>query len=178
MKPTSFFTRPAFLMLYLILTFSAPWKDTVEEGASENEFIIVRIHFKNQADLNQLAELLDIWEVNHEEHYLVAYINHAEYVEFTSDGYPVVFDQELTSKINQETQLLPGQSAGIPGFPCYRTVEGTYSSLGDLAAAHPTLTSWIDIGDSWNKSTSGGANGYDIQTLVLTNSKTPGPKPR
>ncbi|MEZ4615683.1 MAG: hypothetical protein R2867_09240 [Caldilineaceae bacterium] len=49
------------------------------------------------------------------------------------------------------------QSAGIPGFPCYRTVEETYADLQDLATSHPTLARWVDIGDSWDKSTAGGA---------------------
>jgi len=150
----------------------------VEERTTEKEFIIVRIDFENQAELIQLASRLDIWEVNHEERYVVAYLNHTEYVEFSSAGYALVIDQELTSKINQEIQLLPGQTAGIPGFPCYRTVEETYFSLSELAAAHPNLVSWIDIGDSWRKSASGGSGGYDIQTLILTNKNFPGPKPR
>ncbi len=178
MNSLSLITRPVFLIVFLVLSFSAPGKYSVEERTTENESIIIRIEFENQAELNQLVTRLDIWEVNHAERYLVAYVNHAEYVELISAGYPVSIDQELTSKIDKEIQLLPGQTKGIPGFPCYRTVEETYFSLSELAAAHPKLASWIDIGDSWRKSASGGAAGYDIQTLVLTNKNHPGPKPR
>ncbi len=67
--------------------------------------------------------------------------------------------------------------AGIPGFPCYRTVEESYASAQAIAAAHPTLASVVDIGDSWDKVTAGGAPGYDLLVLKLTNSALPGPKP-
>ena len=73
----------------------------MEERTTEKEFIIARIDFENQAELIQLASRLDIWEVNHEERYVVAYLNHTEYVELISAGYALVIDQELTSKINQ-----------------------------------------------------------------------------
>ncbi|HSM50040.1 MAG TPA: M14 family zinc carboxypeptidase, partial [Thermoanaerobaculia bacterium] len=36
----------------------------------------------------------------------------------------------------------------------------------------------VDIGDSWEKGTPGGAPGYDLLVLVLTNTAVPGPKPR
>ena len=68
--------------------------------------------------------------------------------------------------------------AGIPGFPCYRTVEETFATAEALVAAHPTLASWLDIGDSWEKLTPGGLPGYDMMVLRLTNSAIPGPKPK
>lgn len=59
--------------------------------------------------------------------------------------------------------------AAIPFFPSYRTVEETYGDLEALAAANPTLASWTDIGDTYDKLTPGGAEGYDIFALKLTN---------
>ncbi|NER81296.1 MAG: hypothetical protein F6K42_17365, partial [Leptolyngbya sp. SIO1D8] len=59
--------------------------------------------------------------------------------------------------------------AGIPFFPSYRTVEETFDDLGALAAANPGLASWTDIGDTYDKITPGGAEGYDIYALKLTN---------
>jgi hypothetical protein len=43
---------------------------------------------------------------------------------------------------------------------------------------HPALASWIDIGDSWEKTAVGGEPGYDMQVLRLTNSAVPGSKPK
>lgn len=68
--------------------------------------------------------------------------------------------------------------AGIPGFPCYRTVEETFATAEAIALEHPTLATWLDVGDSWEKWTLGGLPGYDLRVLRLTNSAVPGPKPK
>ncbi|WP_222426941.1 M14 family zinc carboxypeptidase, partial [Hyella patelloides] len=57
----------------------------------------------------------------------------------------------------------------IPGFTSYRTVEKTFEDLSGLAEANPEIASWIDIGDSYDKVTPGGAEGYDIHAIELTN---------
>lgn len=66
--------------------------------------------------------------------------------------------------------------AGIPGFPCYRTVEETFAAAQALAAARPDLATVLDAGDSWEKA-SLPAGGYDLLVLKLTNTGVPGPKP-
>ncbi len=78
-----------------------------------------------------------------------------------------------------EQRLARGEApmAGIPGFSCYRTVEETYASAEALVAAHPTLATWSDIGDSWDKVTPGGPEGNDLMVLKLTNASIAGPKP-
>jgi carboxypeptidase T len=63
----------------------------------------------------------------------------------------------------------------IPGFPCYETVEHTFAKAENLVAKYPDLATWIDIGDSWEKTEELG--GYDLFVLKLTNSLVPGPKP-
>ncbi len=65
----------------------------------------------------------------------------------------------------------------MPAYPCYRTVEETYTTAEEIAAAHPALATWDDIGDSWKKGDAGGLPGYDLQVLRLSNSAIPGPKP-
>jgi hypothetical protein len=57
----------------------------------------------------------------------------------------------------------------IPGFLSYRTVERTRSDAAALATANPTIASWVDIGDSYDKVASGGSKGYDLNVLQLTN---------
>ncbi len=69
------------------------------------------------------------------------------------------------------------QLESIPGLTCFRTVEETYASAAVIAAAHPNLAEWIDVGDSWEKVNTGGLSGYDLMVLKLTNSAIPGPKP-
>lgn len=64
----------------------------------------------------------------------------------------------------------------IPGYACYETVEETYMQAQAFVTAKPNLASWIDVGDSWEKTASLG--GFDIGVLVLTNSAIAGPKPK
>lgn len=57
----------------------------------------------------------------------------------------------------------------IPDFPSYRTVEATYRDVAQLAQNNPTLARWKKIGESYDKITPGGAPGYDLRALELTN---------
>ncbi len=138
---------------------------------------LVRIYFEDVSHLNQLAIQYDVWEVHHESGYLIALVTPMDILELDSAGIRVEVDKKNTDLLSQPRLLLPGQESGIPGFPCYRTVEETYASLSQLALDFPNLASWVDIGDSWEKTSPGGKNGYDLQTLVLTNKNIPGPKP-
>jgi carboxypeptidase T len=140
--------------------------------------VVVRVYYADQADLATLARELDIWEVNHEERYLVALVKPARYVQLVSAGYRLEIDPEQTRLLNQPLVSQPGQTNGIPNFPCYRTVEETYTTTLHLAATYPTLARVITIGSSWEKVTSGGLPGYDLLVLKLTNQSVPGPKPK
>lgn len=143
----------------------------------QDQGVVARLYFSDNADLNQLATTLDIWEVNHKAGYLVAMLHPSQLTALNQAGYQVEVDLEQTKRFNQPNQPLPDQVSGIPAFPCYRTVEETYTDLSQLAEDHPNLASWIDIGDSWEKSTPNGVSGYDLHTLILTNSTVQGPKP-
>ena len=67
-------------------------------------------------------------------------------------------------------------AATIPSFPCYETVEETYSQAQAFATSKPNLATWLDAGNSWEKSVNLG--GYDIKVLKLTNSAITGNKPK
>jgi carboxypeptidase T len=66
--------------------------------------------------------------------------------------------------------------ATIPGFPCYETVEETFSQAEAFATSKPNLATWVDVGDSWEKTV--GLGGFDIKVLKLTNSAIAGNKPK
>jgi murein tripeptide amidase MpaA len=128
-------------------------------------FRLVEIRFADQADINRLAGRLDVWEVHRQRRVLVAHVTAAQEAQLRREGYSV-----------QPAPLV--EAAAIPNFACYRTVEETYTDLARLAQERPQLAQWSDIGDSWRKVRSGGAEGYDLNVLVLTNTQIPGPKPR
>ncbi|UCD40614.1 MAG: peptidase M14 [Chloroflexota bacterium] len=146
-----------------------------ESGQSRE---IVRIYFDDVTQLNQLSARYDIWEVDHTSGYILAYVSPIEFSAIESLGLRLETDPDLNASLHKIRELLPGQISGIPGYPCYRTVEETYVSLTQLSNDYPQLTMLVDIGDSWEKSTFGEANGYDLQTLVLTNKNKPGQKPK
>jgi len=64
----------------------------------------------------------------------------------------------------------------IPSYACYETVEETFAAAQAFATANPTLATWLDVGDSWQKTQ--GLGGYDMRVLKITNSAIGGTKPR
>ena len=136
-----------------------------------NTPVVARVYFENTDQLNRLAADLDIWEVDHEDGSFVALLSADQHEQVIDAGLHVTVLPEPTAEVINapvRAQWLrsagvgEAQDEGIPFYPCYRTVEETYADLADLAAAHPDLASWNDIGDSWDKSTPGGAAGYDL----------------
>jgi carboxypeptidase T len=143
-----------------------------------NKSVVVRAYYSDTKLVAELAQWLEPWEVHPKEGYLVVGVTQAEYDRLLKMGFRLEIDQPLTDQMNQPVQNLPQQTAGIPGFPCYRTVAETYASAQALVSDYPQLAAWIDIGDTWEKTQPGGDPGSDMMVLNLTNSKIPGPKPK
>jgi hypothetical protein len=141
--------------------------------------LIVRLYYGDRARLEQLASRYDLFEfADHDAGYVDARLTPSEYNELVRSGYRVEIKQEQTALANRPLVMAAGQSAGIPGYPCYRTVEETYAALAQIATNYPGLASLVDIGDSWEKVMRGAGAGYDLLALVLSNKSRPGPKPR
>lgn len=141
--------------------------------------LIVRLYYGDRATLNQLVERYDVFEfADHTAGYVDARLSQADYDELTRAGHRIEIDSARTLQANTPPVQADGEVNGIPSFPCYRTVEETYAALNQIATNHPGLARLLDIGDSWQKVTSGGAEGYDILALILSNQSRPGPKPR
>ena len=143
-----------------------------------NAPFVARVYFVDDAELNRLAATLDVWTVRHDDGYLIAQVTPIQFARLKRAGVHVALDQEHSAHTSQLRAAAQSAQQGIPGLACYRTVEETYADLAKLAADHPALARWTDVGDSWAKVRAGNATGYDIYTLVLTNQATSGPKPR
>lgn len=139
---------------------------------------VATVSFRDRADLDKLAERLDILTVDHAAGTFDALLRPEQLDSLQAEGRSVRVDAAQSAQLNTPRTLSPGQVSGIPGYACYRTVEETYASLDQLATAHPDLVTWTDVGDSWDKTTPGGNPGYDLNALVLTNRAIPGPKPK
>lgn len=139
---------------------------------------VVRAYYDDPAMVASLAAILEPWEVHHDGGWLLAAAGPQEIQALLDLGFHLEVDAARTAELVAPRVALEGQEAGIPGYPCYRTVEETYAAAAALAAAHPDLAAWIDVGDSWEKQQPGGAPGHDLWVLRLTNAQLPGPKPK
>jgi murein tripeptide amidase MpaA len=139
-------------------------------------FWVVRAYYSDPQMMREMAGWIEPWEVHAEQGYVAVGVDQAEYTRLEALGFRLEVDAELTEKANRPPIFSPLQTDGIPGYGCYRTVEETYATAGALAAAYPTLATWSDIGDSWEKAALGG--GYDLKVLRLTNAELSGTKPR
>ena len=152
----------------------------------QDHTIISRIYFSDTQQIGLLTSMVDVWQINHEEGYVVAQLSPSQSDQLYQQGFRIELDVERNQRQRELQSVATSvqsaqQNRGIPGFACYRTVEETYADMAALAADHPTLVSWIDIGDSWNKVqydaaisvtpslTSTLPPGYDLHAAVLTN---------
>jgi carboxypeptidase T len=166
----------AVLILIIAVLSSNLVQATNDSEETSDKQVIVRAYYPDLATGNKViisfeAQLL---ETNYEEGYHVLQVNQDQIDLLTRAGLKVEVDTTWTPD-HMQHPTLPYVNAGIPGYPCYRTVEETFASAQQLAQAHPNLATWIDVGDSWQKSA--GLSGYDMMVLRLTNSAIPGPKP-
>lgn len=153
---------------------------------------LVHAYYRNLAQVGQVWDWADIWETHENQQYLLAEVTRDEAQTFLDEGFQLslqvgekiesssaqnVFKESeatvaatATASSNQAgCTSWSGFSNSRGSFPCYRTVEETYSCASQLAADRPTLAEYFKIGDSWEK-TQNAANGYDINILKLTNS--------
>jgi hypothetical protein len=170
------------LLLSLVLLAALPAAGLSSAAAQDmSQFpegkFVVRVYYESPDQIRSLTRF-DLFEYNNtKEQYVLVAVDKDGYAELLSLGMRTQIDLAETAKLTPANPL-PGQDAGIPGYPCYRTVEETFTTGDNIILAHPTLASWDDAGDSWEKVTPGGSAGYDMKVLKLTNSAAPGPKPK
>ncbi len=134
---------------------------------------VVRVYSMASADLERIRRHADFWGLRRDGGYALALASLAGVDALRALGLRVEVDEEETALMQASREGAEG--AGIPMFPCYRTVEETFGDLAQLAVDFPDRAEWVDIGDSWEKLNGPGA-GYDVRALVITNENEPGPK--
>jgi PKD repeat protein len=177
MKRTPLFLLIVFLLVGLMAAIVVQPAPAGTTELDEYEVQVVRAYYDDPALVAEVASWTEPWEVNRREGYIVLEVNPAEFQRLVDLGFRVEVDLAATEAFNQLRVPLPNQGGGIPGYPCYRTVEETFQSAVDMVTNYPNLATWIDVGDSWEKTIPGGNPGYDMMVLRLTNSAIPGPKP-
>ncbi len=171
-------TTAWLLLAFVVLLLPAPSVGAASAPPAGEGSWVVRVSVASRADVDRLAAEFEPWSVNYDGGEIVVDVDRAGWQRLVELGFDPRLDVAQSVELRAPRVPLPGQTAGIPAFPCYRTVEETFATAQTLAATYPTLATWFDIGDSWDKLRAGGAPGYDVMVLHLTNSALPGPKPR
>lgn len=172
--------RRAGALLAVAVTLGAsvlgaqPARELVPDEAKIGQ-TIVRVYFKDLKTAHALARSFEPIEAHYDRGYLLLELSEQEHARLQADGFRTLVDDEAAVRYAALQRVAPG-AAAIPSFPCYRTVEETFSAAQALATNNPQLASWNDIGDSWEKVN--GLGGYDLRVLKLTNTAVAGPKPK
>lgn len=151
-------------------------------SASAEEWM-VEAHWPDRAALHRATAQLQHAQIDAERQLLRVDVDEAGIAMLEAAGLTVSIDLAGTAQLrdfrkSMDAALAAGTrtlSAGgypsIPGFACYRTVEGAYQTMDDLALAYPQLAAVGSIGPSWEKSRNQ-ANGHEMRVLRLTNFDT------
>jgi len=172
------------LSLILVLTgtgenaLSGEVDSTGHNSVSLKKIKFFRVYFDNLGTAHDIVIAMDAVESKYEKGYVIVQVtNNEEYKRLRKTGLKIEkIADPFKDKIKAIQQAALLETTGIPGYPCYRTVEETFATAESIAANHPDLATWTDEGDSWEKENSLG--GYDMKVLCLTNSAIAGPKPK
>ena len=154
----------ASLALVGLLTFYATPQVTAQ---AETTSRLVRAYYPDPSYIAQVAAWNEPWELNTEQGYMVLELTPAEADHLLELGFQLEEDENLLALYNTPNEMLPGQGGGIPGYPCYRTVEETYATAQSIVATYPNLATWTDVGDSWERV----AFGYWYDMFFLSQTK-------
>lgn len=142
---------------------------------------VVRVSDVPRTDYERLHAMGDFWSVDSKTGDVVMYVDAQQRAAIESLGYRVRLDEErmrsleYAQSVDAEAWRRAGLN-GIPGYPCYRTVDETKADLSALAVERPDLARWQSIGETWLKA-NGESGGDDIYVLVLGNQDSPHEQP-
>jgi carboxypeptidase T len=167
-------------------------QDIQTELAADN---IYKVYAPNRTMARKAAITFHhaLLESHYDEGYLVMELDAQDIARLQSFGFRFARADEFIAKrrefLGQMNQLSvrrpqsPGVTGAaqvgvqsIPSFSCYETVEETYAAAQGFTTTYPNLATWVDVGNSWEKTASLG--GYDIFVLKLTNKSIAGSKPK
>ena len=102
--------------------------------SSEYPFSVVRVAFTpDQRELVRgFGGWRELWDIDYDKGVFVVEATDEEIAWLTDLGLQVTVDEALTTLYNTPNTPLRGQTSGIPGYPCYRTVEETFATAAGL----------------------------------------------
>ncbi len=133
---------------------------------------VVRVALEGRSQLEALAAWTEPWEVGADGRSALIAVGPEGLERLSREGLRYEVDRRRTARYCSPLEPLEGQRSGIPGYPCYRTVDETFAAAAALVADHPDLAEWLDVGDSWERTS--GLAGHDMAVLRLGNAATAG----
>jgi len=138
--------------------------------------LIVRVYFNDLETARRIAAWIEPMESKYEKGYLVLEVTPRQYNLLLEADFVMAVDEAVKTRMAKAQETAQAGAQGIPGYPCYRTVEETYAAAEEIATDYPVLADWTAVGNSWEKREDLG--GYDMRVLLLTNAAIVGPKPK
>jgi carboxypeptidase T len=169
-----FCTRHRFsisLVLVLLFIFLAQTKARVATPQQiNNQMVIARVTISDRQELRQFVTLgVDLLEMREGDDLFIL-TTPAQVDELRAKGWTVNIDQKQTALLNHQ-QSAKTFNGG------YRTVAEMRAFVDSKATAFPNLAEVFTYGQSWEKLQPGGAAGWDLFGLTLTNKQITGAKP-
>ena len=157
-------------------------------GAASADEWVVEARFADQAALQRAARHFDHVIVDRKRGTLRVETSDKGIAALEAEGLAVTVDTAATARLHaanarvaavRERLAREGKSKvvngsgyeTIPGYECFRTVEGTYATMDDLVAAHPDIAAIDDIGPTWQR-TQNASEGYEMRAMHITNLAT------
>jgi len=162
--------RVATSVLVALVAIATP----LATAAADDCPTVVRVWFADRSQVAEVARWTEPWEVHYDQGFMVVAVDADGFARLMAAGLELEIDERLTHRLCTPLEKLEGQTEGIPGYPCYRTVEETFAAAQALTVTYPGLAELIDSGDSWEKTAPDGLPGYDMMVLKLTNSAVQG----
>jgi murein tripeptide amidase MpaA len=148
---------------------------------ADDPLVVISAHYANRAQLQTIAAHFQHLLINEKTHTVRVEATHDEMMALRRQGVNAQIDDAATQRLRASetrtsTTSMASMTSGvetqsISGYPCYRTVDETYATMDQLAAARPGLARVVDIGPTWLESRQAGA-GHRMRVLRLTNVAT------
>lgn len=164
--------------LIMLLCLVSPSMGQPEDASSwpQDGPWVVRAFYPDSGTGRDYAAKLAPWEFHGDDGYFIVEVDIQLMDSLVEAGFQLELDVKKTEKLASQMIRVPGQRSGIPGYPCYRTVEETYTTAQQMVTDYPNLAEWTSIGESWER-TQNASNGYPIMVLHLTNKTITSVKP-
>jgi hypothetical protein len=144
---------------------------------------VVEARYPDLATLRAIAPQFQHVRIDRKRQLLRTTVDEAGIERLQAAGLPVQVDTVASARLHEAvTRIAAARASGvatrnpagydaIPDYPCYRTVEGTYATMDDLAAQNPAIAAVEEIGPSWERTQDASA-GYLVRVMRITNLAT------